>query len=88
MHKIVLKHTVRVKTATLVLYTLELIHMLYIFINCLCDIYILLCSLNIYYTFLHMSNKHLDKNKYWSGLPFPSLGELPNTEIEPGSPSL
>ena len=23
---------------------------------------------------------------YWSGLPFPSLGDLPNRGIEPGSP--
>ena len=26
--------------------------------------------------------------KYWSGLPFPSPGNLPNPEIEPGSPAL
>ena len=26
--------------------------------------------------------------EYWSGLPFPSLGDLPNPEIEPGSPAL
>ena len=25
---------------------------------------------------------------YWSGLPFPSLGDLPNPGIEPGSPAL
>ena len=25
---------------------------------------------------------------YWSGLPFPSLGDLPNPEIKPGSPAL
>jgi len=25
---------------------------------------------------------------YWSGLPFPSPGDLPNPEIEPGSPAL
>ena len=25
---------------------------------------------------------------YWSGLPFPSPGDLPNPGIEPGSPSL
>ena len=24
----------------------------------------------------------------WSGLPFPPLGDLPNPEIEPGSPAL
>ena len=26
--------------------------------------------------------------EYWSGLPFPSPGDLPNPGIEPGSPSL
>ena len=25
---------------------------------------------------------------YWSGLPFPSQGDLPNPGIEPGSPAL
>ena len=28
------------------------------------------------------------RQKYWSGLPFPSPGELPNPGIEPGSPVL
>ena len=28
------------------------------------------------------------RQEYWSGLPFPSLGDLPNPRIEPGSPSL
>ena len=27
-------------------------------------------------------------NKYWSGLPFPSSGDLPDPRIKPGSPSL
>ena len=26
--------------------------------------------------------------EYWSGLPFPSLGDLPNPGIKPGSPTL
>ena len=26
--------------------------------------------------------------EYWSGLPFPSLGDLPNPGIEPASPAL
>ena len=26
--------------------------------------------------------------EYWSGLPFPSPGELPDPGIEPGSPAL
>ena len=28
------------------------------------------------------------RQDYWSGLPFPSPGDLPNPEIEPGSPAL
>ena len=28
------------------------------------------------------------KQEYWSGLPFPSPGHLPNPGIEPGSPAL
>ena len=28
------------------------------------------------------------RQEYWSGLPFPSPGDLPNPEIEPGSPAL
>ena len=28
------------------------------------------------------------KQEYWSGLPFPSPGDLPDPRIEPGSPTL
>ena len=28
------------------------------------------------------------RHKYWSGMPFPSPGDLPNPEIEPRSPPL
>ena len=28
------------------------------------------------------------RQEYWSGLPFPSAGDLPNPEIDPGSPAL
>ena len=28
------------------------------------------------------------RQEYWSGLPFPSLGDLPNPETEPRSPAL
>ena len=28
------------------------------------------------------------RQEYWSGFPFPSLGDLPDPEIEPGSPLL
>ena len=30
----------------------------------------------------------LPGQEYWSGLPFPSPGDLPNPRIEPGSPAL
>ena len=28
------------------------------------------------------------RQPYWSGLPFPAPGDLPNPKIEPGSPTL
>ena len=28
------------------------------------------------------------RQEYWSGLPFPSPGDIPDPEIEPGSPAL
>ena len=28
------------------------------------------------------------RQEYWSGLPFPSLGDLPDPGIKPGSPTL
>ena len=28
------------------------------------------------------------RQKYWSGLPFPSQGDLPNPGVESGSPAL
>ena len=28
------------------------------------------------------------RQEYWSGLPFPSPGDLPNPRIKPGSPAL
>ena len=30
----------------------------------------------------------ISQARYWSGLPFPSSGDLPNPGIEPGSPPL
>ena len=30
----------------------------------------------------------LPRQEYWSGLPFPSPGDLPDPGIEPGSPTL
>ena len=34
------------------------------------------------------SSMGFSRQKDWSGLPFPSLGDLPNPEIKPRSPSL
>ena len=28
------------------------------------------------------------RQEYWNGLPFPSLGDFPDSGIEPGSPAL
>ena len=30
----------------------------------------------------------ISRQECWSGMPFPSPGDLPNPEIEPGSPAL
>ena len=30
----------------------------------------------------------VSRQEYWSGVPFPSLGDLPDPGIEPGSPEL
>ena len=30
----------------------------------------------------------ISRQEYWSGLPFPSTGDLPDPGIEPGSPTL
>ena len=41
-------------------------------------------------TLAHQAPLSMDfpRQEYWSGLPFPSPGDLPNPEIEPGSPTL
>ena len=36
----------------------------------------------------HGLSMGFSRQKYWSGLPFPSPGDLPNPEIKPGSPTL
>ena len=40
--------------------------------------------------FAHQSSLSMEfsRQEYWSGLPFPSLGDLPNPGIEPGSLAL
>ena len=34
------------------------------------------------------SSIEFSRQEYWSGLPFPSPGDLPNPGIKPGSPAL
>ena len=34
------------------------------------------------------SSVEFSRQEYWSGLPFPSPGNLPDPETEPGSPAL
>ena len=34
------------------------------------------------------SSMEFSRQEYWSGWPFPSPGDLPNSGIEPGSPAL
>ena len=34
------------------------------------------------------SSVRFSRQEYWSGLPFPSPGDLPNPGIKPGSPAL
>ena len=35
-----------------------------------------------------LQSMEFSRQEYWSGLPFPSPGDLPNPGIEPGSPAL
>ena len=48
--------------------------------SCLCDP--MACSLPGF------STMGFSQQEYWSGLPFPSPGDLPDPGIEPGSPAL
>ena len=42
------------------------------------------------WTIAHQAPQSMEfsRQEYWSGLPFPSPGDLPNPGIEPGSPAL
>ena len=40
------------------------------------------------WTVAHQAPQSLAFSRHWSGLPFPSPGDLPNQGIEPGSPAL
>ena len=35
-----------------------------------------------------LQSMEFSRQEYWSGLPFPSLGDLPDPVIKPGSPAL
>ena len=39
-------------------------------------------------TYQAVQSMGFSRQEYWSGLPFPSPGDLPNPRIEPGSPAL
>ena len=39
-------------------------------------------------TYLDPLSMGFSRQEYWSGLPFPSPGDLPDSGIEPGSPAL
>ena len=42
------------------------------------------------WTVAHQGSRSMgfSRQEYWSGLPFPSPGDLPNPRIKPGSPAL
>ena len=42
------------------------------------------------WTVVHQAplSMEFSRQKYWSGLPFPSPGDLPNSGTEPGAPAL
>ena len=40
------------------------------------------------YSLPDSSSMGFSRQEYWSGLPFPSPGDLPNPGIEPGPPTL
>ena len=48
------------------------------------------CSVVSAWTITHQAplSMEFSRQEYWSGLPFPSRGDLPNPGIEPGSPVL
>ena len=39
-------------------------------------------------TYQALLSMGFSRQEYWSGLPFPSPGDLPDPAIEPGSPAL
>ena len=58
---------------------------------CVCVLVAQLCpTLCESMDFAHQSSLSMEfsRQEYWSGLSFPSLGDLPDPGMEPGSPSL
>ena len=51
------------------------------------DLFDYLCQLleSLFYLFIYFL---FSRREYWSGLPFPSPGDLPDPGIKPGSPAL
>ena len=47
-----------------------------------------LCATPWTVTYQAPSSMGFSRQEYWSGLPFPSPGDLPYPRIEPGSPTL
>ena len=45
-------------------------------------------SHGLYVTCQAPLSREFSRQEYWSGLPFPSPGDLPNPGIQPGSPTL
>ena len=45
-------------------------------------------TLSNYCSYQALRSMGFSRREYWSGLPFPSPGDLPNPGIEPGSPAL
>ena len=48
----------------------------------------LLSHVQLFATYQASPSMELSRQEYWSGLPFPFPGDLPNPGIEPRSPSL
>ena len=70
----------------------ELYEVMYILI-CLYGGGLLLSHVQLFaapWTITHQASLSMgvSRQEYWSGLPFPSPGDLPNPGIEPGSPVL
>ena len=61
-----------------------------VLINTMCVLLVQLCLFVTPWTAAHQAplSMEFSRQRYWSGLPFPSPGDLPNPRIEPRSPVL